>query len=76
VVWQLARDKHAVIVRPQKISRKKTARMDTKVDTKLEICGHQDGHQAAKLLRRKELVPKKGIIASSADNRINKGWNG
>ena|SRR5215471_4772017 len=26
-----------------------------------EKCGHQDGHQAAKLLRRKELVPKKGL---------------
>jgi hypothetical protein len=31
------------------------------VDTKPEISGHHGGHQAAKLLRRKELVPKKGF---------------
>jgi hypothetical protein len=42
-----------------------TARMDTKVDTKPEKCGHQDGHQAAKLLRRKELVPKKGLATGT-----------
>src|SRR5437660_12683568 len=35
--------------------------MDTKVDTKPMFCGHQDGHQAAKLLRTKSLVPKKGL---------------
>jgi hypothetical protein len=46
----------------------KTARMDTKVDTKPEICGHQGGHQAAKLLRRKELVPKKGLEPQGSGN--------
>jgi hypothetical protein len=47
--------------------------MDTKVDTKKRVLwtpqwtpkpdffGHQDGHQAAKLLRTKEMVPKKGL---------------
>jgi hypothetical protein len=58
----------AAIVRPQEISRNKLRRWipEPKIsahqeDTKPEISGHQGGHQAAKLLRRKELVPKKGL---------------
>ena len=33
--------------------------------------GHQDGHHAAKLLRRKEMVPKKGLDPQSFGNSFN-----
>jgi hypothetical protein len=38
------------------------------VDTKPENSGYQGGHQAAKLLKRKEMVPKKGLDLPSFGN--------
>jgi hypothetical protein len=62
----------AVIVHPQKISRKKVRGWTPESEISghqgtpnLKISGHQGGHQAAKLLRRKELVPKKGLEVPS-----------